>query len=106
MAFSFGETQRVPHAEGLIGVNGEQMAAIGRKAERRSVMRQALLIEFERIRGQTFPSHAAQGPKREGAIVTGREQRLPVLREGQLEIPLSGRAVRLSDFLCQHPRGG
>jgi hypothetical protein len=28
MAFPFGKTKRVPQAEGLVGVNGEKMAAI------------------------------------------------------------------------------
>src|SRR4029079_1592495 len=37
IGLSFGKTQRVPHAEGLIGVNSKKITAIRRKAERRSV---------------------------------------------------------------------
>src|SRR5436190_1815223 len=79
MPLSFGKTERVPHAESLIAINGQQMAAVRRKAERRPI---AAPIGADRVSSE----HAAgpiistrhNVPNANGSIVTRREQRSPV----------------------------
>ena len=72
MAFSFVETQRVPHAEGLIGVDAEQMAAIRREAERRSVTAplDAKRVSSEYVR-RFFLGPRLEVPDAKAAIIAG-----------------------------------